>query len=130
MNAKYQKFIFFIIFGGLLLPDFVFAQTTTITPQQRCDNFKAQFKGIYNLLPNYYCTANGALLQGINLGLIFAGTITILSIILGGFWILTSAGNEEQSEKGRKTLLNSVIGLVVIMLATAIVRIVAGVLTQ
>ena len=41
----------------------------------------------------------------------------------------TSAGNEEQSEKGKKILINSVIGLVVIILASAIVRIIAGLIT-
>lgn len=129
IKEKYQKFLAYIFFGYLFFPKFVFAQTT-LTPQQRCDNFKAQFKGIYSMMPDYYCTANGTLLQVINLGLIFAGTISILLLILGGFWYVTSAGNEEQSEKGKKTIINSIIGLVVIIMATVIVRIVAGVITQ
>jgi hypothetical protein len=42
---------------------------------------------------------------------------------------MTSAGNEEQAEKGRKILINSVIGLAVIIMSTAIVTIVASALT-
>lgn len=129
MDKKYLKFTPYLFLSGLFLPAFVFAQTT-LTAQQRCDNFKAQFKGIYSLIPNYYCTANGMVIQFVNLGLLSAGTVSVLFLILGGFWYLTSAGNEEQSEKGKKTIINSVIGLIVIIMATVIVKIVSGVLTQ
>ena len=52
--------------------------------------------------------------------------VAVLFIMLGGFWYLTSAGNEESAEKGQKTLTNAIIGLVVIILAATIVRIIAN----
>ncbi len=64
----------------------------------------------------------------INLGLGFAAIVTVVFLIIGGFWYLTSAGSEELAEKGRKTLVNSIIGLVIIIMAFAIVRIVGNLL--
>ncbi len=71
------------------------------------------------------CSAQQLILQAINIGMFAAGGIAVLFIMVGGYWYLTSAGNEEQAEKGRKTLVNSIIGLVVIIMAAVIVRIVA-----
>lgn len=58
------------------------------------------------------------------IGLLFA--ITVLFIILGGYQYVTSAGNEEQAKKGRKTLLYAIIGLVVVILSYVIVNTVSG----
>ncbi len=66
----------------------------------------------------------------INYLLYFSGTIAVLFIIIGGFWYMTSSGNEEQAEKGQKTLLNAVIGLVLIVMAYVIVNIVVNTLTS
>lgn len=98
--------------------------------KERCDTFKAQFKGMYSVLPDQYCSANALLLWAVQQGLILAGVVAILFIMLGGFWYLTSAGNEETAEKGQKTLTNAIIGLVVIILAATIVRIVANTVTS
>ncbi len=92
----------------------------------RCNAFKAQFQGMYSVLPDQYCSANALMLWLIQQGLIFAGVVAVLFVMLGGFWYLTSAGNEEMAEKGQKTLTNAIIGLVVIILAATIVRIVAN----
>ena len=58
-----------------------------------------------------------------------SGTVVILFLIYGGFIYLTSAGNDEAAEKGKKILINAVIGLVVIIMSTAIVTIVSGLLS-
>ncbi len=60
----------------------------------------------------------------------FAGAIAVVFIILGGFWYITSAGNGEQAEKGKNTLVNAVIGLVVVILSYTIVAVVAGTLNR
>ena len=74
-------------------------------------------------------TLAGLMLQIINYLLIFAGIIAVIALIIGGYWYITAAGNEEQAEKGRKALLNAIIGLVIILLAYAIVNIVIKTLT-
>ena len=53
-----------------------------------------------------------------------AGAIAVLVLIVGGFWYITSGGNEEQAEKGKKAIINALIGVVVIVLSYAIVTII------
>src|SRR5665213_92046 len=56
--------------------------------------------------------------------LFLSGIISVIVIIVGGFWYITSAGNAEQAEKGQRALTNAIIGLVVVILAYAIVTII------
>ncbi len=59
-------------------------------------------------------------LLGIALG------VAVLFLIIGGFWYITSAGNEETAEKGRNTAVNALIGIVIIVLAFVVVNVVAN----
>jgi glucose uptake protein GlcU len=82
---------------------------------------------------NILCGQNwraGSLFQeiiGILLGIV--GLISVLFIIIGGFRYITSAGNEEQAEAGKKTLQNAIIGLVVVILCYVIVNVIINMLT-
>lgn len=58
--------------------------------------------------------------------LLLAGAVAVLFIIIGGFWYITSAGNEEQAEKGKSTLMNAIIGIVVIVLSYVIIGVVSN----
>lgn len=60
--------------------------------------------------------------------LTLAGVVATVFIIIGGYLYITAAGNEEQSEKGKKTLVNAIIGIVVVVLSMAIVTIVTNTL--
>lgn len=51
----------------------------------------------------------------------FVGILAIIMVILGGFWYLTAAGNEDQAKKGLRTLAYAIIGIVLISLAYVIV---------
>lgn len=62
--------------------------------------------------------------------LMLVGVIAVVAIIIGGYWYITSAGNEEQAEKGRKVLTNAIIGVVVVIMAYAIVTVVTNMLTN
>jgi amino acid transporter len=66
-------------------------------------------------------SANGVILQVINIAAGFAALVAIAFIILGGYRYIFDAGNEEQSEKGKKTVINALIGLVIIILSYTIV---------
>jgi type IV secretory pathway VirB2 component (pilin) len=48
--------------------------------------------------------------------------VAVVFALYGGFQILTAAWDEEKVKKGKTTLINAVIGLVVIFLASIIVR--------
>ncbi len=52
--------------------------------------------------------------------------VAVVMIIYGGFIWLTAAGNEEKIEKAKKIIGAAVVGLIVVLLAWAIVIFVAG----
>ena len=56
------------------------------------------------------------------------GVVALILILYAGWQWLTAAGNEELAEKGRKTLINAVIGIVVVVLSMAIVTIITNTL--
>lgn len=59
----------------------------------------------------------------------FAGAIAVIFLMLGGFQYVSSRGNEEGTEKAKKTITSAIIGIVVIVMAYAIVAIVNTLLT-
>lgn len=50
-----------------------------------------------------------------------AGIVAFFYLIYGGFMYLTAAGNAEQSKKGGQTIMNAIIGLIIIALAWALI---------
>ncbi|HUX35408.1 MAG TPA: hypothetical protein VMV71_00035 [Candidatus Paceibacterota bacterium] len=59
-------------------------------------------------------------------GALFTLSIPIVSIMVmvGGYYILTAAGNEENLRKGRQTITYAAIGFAVILLAGGVVTLV------
>jgi len=57
------------------------------------------------------------------------GIILLLMFLWGGFLFMTSGGDDEQRSKAKNTLLNAVIGLIIILMANSIVVYVIGALT-
>jgi len=58
------------------------------------------------------------------------GIVAISIIIYAGYTIMTSGGNEEKVEKGKKTLINAFIGLAIILSAFSIVQFVINALSD
>lgn len=57
-----------------------------------------------------------------NLLLGIAGSIAVIFIIIGGIQYITSAGNDQNTKKAKDTITNAVIGLIIAVLAYAIVN--------
>lgn len=51
-----------------------------------------------------------------------AGTVAFIFLIIGGYAYITSLGNEEKAEQGKKTLIYAIIGFILILGAYAIVK--------
>ena len=62
----------------------------------------------------------------IRIMLLFAGAIAVFFVIVGGYQYIASGGNEETAEKGRKTLINAIIGIIVVVLAYAIINVIVN----
>ncbi len=56
--------------------------------------------------------------------LYLAGIIAIIFIIIGGYYYITAAGNDTRAASGRKTLVNALIGLVIVVFSYMIVQVV------
>ncbi|MDK2899245.1 MAG: hypothetical protein PWQ10_432 [Patescibacteria group bacterium] len=83
-------------------------------------------------------TVEGFLKSGINLLLYVLGAVAVIMIIVGGIYYVISGGDSAAITKAKNTILYSVVGLIVALLAYAIVNFVisrfvsapnAGVLT-
>ena len=68
----------------------------------------------------------GVLKGGINLAIGVIGFIAVVVIIYGGFMYTTSAGDSNKVTKAKNAIMYGIIGLVVAMLAFAIVNFVIG----
>lgn len=68
----------------------------------------------------------GTIATLINVVLGFLGILAVVFIIIGGFKMMTAAGNEDQSASGKQAITNGIIGLVVIFAAWAIASFVIG----
>jgi len=55
-----------------------------------------------------------------------AAIIAIIFLIYSGILYLTAAGNEANADKGKKGIINAIIGIVVIVLALVILRVVSN----
>jgi lysylphosphatidylglycerol synthetase-like protein (DUF2156 family) len=75
-------------------------------------------------------TLSGLILYVINILLSVAGVVAVLFFIIGGFFYITAAGNEETAEKGKSIVINAIIGLVIIILSYVIVNVVSGLVTS
>ena len=68
--------------------------------------------------------------RAINTFLTFAGAVAVVFLMIGGFQYVSSRGTEEGMEKAKKTVTAAIIGIVVIVMAYAIVAIVNTILTS
>jgi len=62
----------------------------------------------------------------IKLLLFVSGAVAVLFVVIGGFMYITSAGNEEQASKGRKTVTYAIVGVVITILAYVIISVVVN----
>ena len=81
--------------------------------------------GIYNADPSGNVTGVAKLASDIILILTgVAGIVAIIFIIIGGFKFLTSSGDEKKLASATSTLTYAIIGLVVVILAFVIIKVV------
>ena len=73
-------------------------------------------------------TASQVILRVIEILLAIAGLVAVIFLIVGGFRYITAGGNEETAEGAKKTLVNAIIGVVIVILAFVIVRVISNAL--
>ena len=84
-------------------------------------------KGILDDIMPSLVTSNTASLLGviitlINIFLFVAGVVAFVYAIWGGFQYITAGSDDAKATNGRKTIINAVIGIIIIGLAFVLVR--------
>ena len=59
-----------------------------------------------------------------------AAPIAAVMVLIGGYQILASGGNEEKLRSGKNTIIYATVGYAVILLASAVVAVIRSVLTS
>jgi hypothetical protein len=128
MKSNIKKFLVKIVTVGA-----VFALPLMVSAQNQVSS-GLQGSGLRNIFGTGGLTGSqdlGTLIANIiRLMLLFAGAIAVFFIIIGGYQYLTSAGNEEQAEQGKKTLINALIGIVIIVLSYVVVNVVVNLVSR
>lgn len=107
-----------------------------LTPATAFASGPGDFFGL-NAIKQLFCTGSGPACAGtfselalgvIQLLLFVSGSLAVLFLIIGGYFYITSGGNEEQAARGRKTITNAIIGLIIIILSYTIVNVIISTL--
>lgn len=112
----------------LVLPQIANAQT-----QDSCGNLESQFEkygggGIFSSFR--YCSTGDVLSKIISISLTLIGAITVVGVIYGGLLYITSGGNEATAKKGKQIAFYSIIGLLVVIMASIIVTVITRVVVD
>lgn len=119
-----------IIFPGALalvfsLPLFAFAQSNV---QQGLSGIQSIFGFSGGLTSS--TTLKDLIINAIRLMLMFAGIIAVVFVIIGGYMYITSGGNAEQAEKGQNTVVNAIVGIVMIILSYVIINVLVNLVSR
>jgi len=77
---------------------------------------------ILNATGRFGGSFRSALTQIVNYVLFLLGLIATIMVIYGGFLYITSGGDDSGAEKGKKILMYAAIGLIVVLIAYALVN--------
>lgn len=123
MNSAKKYLYTFLAFALGFLPGVASAQLQKIPCPEglRCPGEGTGGVGI--------TAVNGLITLVINylLGITFG--LAVLFIVIGGLRYIVSGGNEESAEKGKKTILNAVIGVIVVIMSYIIINLVVNTVT-
>lgn len=89
------------------VPVIAHAQTVTIPTPSSVSNSK--FGSVTAIIQN-----------GFNIVITVASVVFVVLMLIGGMMYLASAGNDESTKKARQLMLDSVIGLVIVVTAWAV----------
>jgi len=115
-------------YTAVLVPVTTILMTKTAMAQDEINRGLSRSR-IDRLFPNLRFTGVSDFLFFIVQVLLFvAGGIAVLFVIIGGFQYITSAGNTEGATRGKKTVINSIIGIVIIILSYLIISVIVDTL--
>lgn len=64
----------------------------------------------------------GIITNGMNWLLIVVGILGVVGFVIAGIIYLTAAGDEGQIDRGKRTMINSIIGIIVALLGVIVIK--------
>ena len=128
-----KKSLFLILFF-MASPLFAFAQTASTSPSPATNDFNLQTEITKQLVAGGEKNGAGFLgakdprvlvMEIIKVVLTTLGMIFVGLVVLGGYWRLTAEGEDENVEKGNKTISMATIGLLIILVSYAFVTLIS-----
>ena len=120
-----KKTIKATILGLLMVPMMVLSISANVGATGASDQIKAGADNVNTgdscLFTNSTC-ADGIVTRGINTALFAIGALAVIMLIYGGIRYTISAGDSKQVEAAKNTILYAIIGIIVALLAGAIVN--------
>ncbi len=120
-----KKTIKATVLGLLMVPMMVLSIATTVGASDASEQMKngaGQVNtGSTCLFTSSDC-ADGIITKGINTALFVIGALAVIMLIYGGIRYTISAGDSKQVEAAKNTILYAIIGIIVALLAGAIVN--------
>ena len=102
-----------------------------VTQSQLFQDLKVKFLGSGGAAGPAGAESAGQLItQVLEIMLFVAGSLAVVFLVVGGIKYVLSRGNEEQAESAKKTMTAAIWGLVIIIMAYAIVYIITVTLIQ
>lgn len=75
-------------------------------------------------------TIGGLISIVVQLMLLIAASIAVIFLMFGGYRYVVARGNEEATEAAKKTMTSSIWGLIIVVMAFAIIRIITAILLE
>ncbi len=117
---RYLPIALFAIVAVLVIVEPTFAQTGTGGTNLQPDSYRSLRLPLFgNSDPDAFYNL---LTRVINFILLLAGIVAFFYVLMGGFFYLTSGGDQAGAQKGRTMIANALIGIVIIFLSYALVN--------
>jgi uncharacterized membrane protein len=116
----FAQVIFVTVFAlaPLVLPGSAIAQDNQLNNRINCSDLSG--------LNCESTSVNQLIIKVIRIMLGIAFGVAVLFLIIGGFYYITAQGNEESAAKGKQTVINALIGIVIIIMSYVIVNVIAN----
>lgn len=82
----------------------------------------ARSEGVFDNLNIPQTTTGGRIEAVVSFFFIIAGIISVIMIIIGGYWYVLSAGDPQKVKKAKDTILYAAVGLVISLMAWTIIN--------
>ena len=102
----------------------------TLAADNKIDIKNIQPTGLPDIWKGDLLGSGGPIAKVLGLLIAAAGIVFIILLIVGGFMYLTGAGNEEQTGKAKKLMIDAIIGLILTLIAWAAGSWIYGELTK